>query len=128
MCGRRILFAGFAARMEDTTAEGRDVWRTVGGRGLRDGAGKRVDEVLRGRPQLSVSTPTSGRPQPRTRGNEWRKTAEQGAERFMAKWIAAENAWAELQHAVKCPNVMKRIKERIAQHKHARAGSLVIVA
>ena len=31
---------------------------------------------------------------------EWHMTAEQGAERFMAKWIAAEKARAGLRHAV----------------------------
>ena len=31
----------------------------------------------------------------------------------MAKWIAAEKARAELRHAVVCPNVMGRIKDRI---------------
>ena len=36
---------------------------------------------------------------------EWRKTAEQGAEHFMVKWIAAEKARAGLWHAVVCPNV-----------------------
>ena len=32
---------------------------------------------------------------------EWRRTADQGAECFMAKWIAAEKARAGLRHAVK---------------------------
>ena len=45
---------------------------------------------------------------------EWRKTAEQGAESFMAKWIAAEEVRAGLRHAVVCPNVTGRTKERIA--------------
>ena len=40
---------------------------------------------------------------------EWHRTAEQGAEHFMAKWIAAEKARAGLRHAVVvvvvCPNV-----------------------
>ena len=45
----------------------------------------------------------------------------------MAKWIAAEKVRARLRHAVVCPNVMGRAKERIAQSKRARAGSLVIV-
>ena len=58
---------------------------------------------------------------------EWRKTAEQGAKRFMEKWIAAEKARAGLRHAVVCPNVTGRTKERIAQSKRARAGSLAIV-
>ena len=34
----------------------------------------------------------------------WRRTAEQGAERFMAKQIAAEEARAGLRHAAGCPN------------------------
>ena len=39
---------------------------------------------------------------------EWRRTAEQGTEHFMAKWIAAEEARAGLRHAVVCPNVTER--------------------
>ena len=45
---------------------------------------------------------------------EWYRTAEQGTEHyFMAKWIAAEKARAGLWHAVVCPNVTERTKERI---------------
>ena len=58
---------------------------------------------------------------------EWRRTAEQGAENFMAKWIAAEKARARLWHAVVCPNVTGRTKERIAQSKRARAGLFALV-
>ena len=58
---------------------------------------------------------------------EWLKTAEQGAERFMTKWIAAEKASAGLRYAVICPNMTGRTKERIAQSKRARAGSLAII-
>ena len=58
---------------------------------------------------------------------KWRRTAQQGAERFMAKWIAAEEARAGLRHAIACPNVMGRTKERIAQSKGARAGSVALV-
>ena len=57
----------------------------------------------------------------------WRKAAEQGAERSMAKYIAAEKARAGLRHVVVCPNVTDRTKERIARSKRARAGSLAIV-
>ena len=53
---------------------------------------------------------------------EWRRTAEQGAEHFMAKWIPAEKARAGLRYAVVCPNVTGRTKESIAQSKRARAG------
>ena len=45
---------------------------------------------------------------------EWRKTGEQGAEHFMARWIATEKARAGLRHSVVCPNVMGRTKRRIA--------------
>ena len=46
---------------------------------------------------------------------EWRRTAEQEAEHFVAKWIVAEKAKAGLRHAVVCWNVTGRTKERIAQ-------------
>ena len=58
---------------------------------------------------------------------EWRRTAEKGAEHFMAKWIVAEKTKAGLRHAVVCPNVTGRTKERIAQSKRARAVSLALV-
>ena len=58
---------------------------------------------------------------------KWRRTSEQGAERFMAEWIAAEKARARLPHAAVCPNVTGRTKERVIQSKRARAGSFAIV-
>ena len=59
---------------------------------------------------------------------EWRRTAEQRAEYFMAKWLASKEARAGLRHAVGCPNVTGRTKERIPQSKRARrAGSLALV-
>ena len=58
---------------------------------------------------------------------EWRRTAEQGAEHFMEKWIVAENTKAGLRHAGVRPNVTGRTKERIAQSKRTRAGSLALV-
>ena len=45
----------------------------------------------------------------------------------MAKWIVAEKAKTGLPHAVVCPNVTGRIKERVAQSKRARAGLLAIL-
>ena len=45
---------------------------------------------------------------------EWRRTVKQGAEHFMAKWIAAEKSRAGLRLAVVCPNVTGRTKERIS--------------
>ena len=58
---------------------------------------------------------------------KWRRTAEQGEKRFMAKWIAEKKARAGLRHAVVCQNVTGMAKERIAQSKRAHAGSLAIV-
>ena len=58
---------------------------------------------------------------------EWRRTAEEEAEHFMAKWIVAEKTKAGLRHAVVCPNVTGRTRKRIAQSKRARAGSLALV-
>ena len=122
---RRILFlAGFVVRLEDTRLPKCVMFGELVGRGVgRKKSGWGVSCMTF---ELSVSTPTSGRLQPRTRG-EWRKTAEQGAERFMAKWIAAEKARAGLRHAVVCPNVTGRTKGRIAQSNRVRAGSLAIV-
>ena len=75
--------------------------------------------------ELSASTPTSATAAQDE--GEWRRTAEQGAEHFMAKWIAEEKAKAGLRHAVVCPNVTGSTKKRIAQSKRARAGSLALV-
>ena len=69
--------------------------------------------------------------QSRTRGNDAGRRNKgggtRGVERFMAEWIAAEKARARLRHAVACPDVTGRTKERIAQRKRARAGSLATV-
>ena len=46
----------------------------------------------------------------------------------MVKWIIAEKAKAGLRRAVLCPNVTGRAKERIAQSKRVRAGSLALVS
>ena len=56
--------------------------------------------------------------------------AKQGAERFMAKWIAAAKVKAGgLRHAVVHPNVTGRTKDMITQQsKRVRAGSLATVA
>ena len=58
---------------------------------------------------------------------EWLRTAKQGAECFMAKWIAVERARAGLRHAETCPNVTGRTKERVAQSKRARTGLLATI-
>ena len=45
----------------------------------------------------------------------------------MAKLIVEAKPKAGLRHAVVCPNVTGRTKERIAQSKRARTGSLALV-
>ena len=79
--------------------------------------------------ELSASTSTSQwTTAAQDEGEWWCRTEEQGAEHFMAKWIAAEKTRTGLRHAVVCPNVTgRRAKERIAQSKQARAGSLALV-
>ena len=77
---RRILLAGVLARMEDTRLSKCVMFgELIGGAGCV-GARKKND-------------------------GEWRKTAEQEAEMFMAEWMAAEKLRAELRHVVVCPNV-----------------------
>ena len=98
------------------------------GAGLRGGAGKRVDGVTPGLPQVfryqrrdqwTIATEDEG---------GWCKTAEQGAERFMAKWIAAEKARTGRRHAVVCPNMTGRTnKKRIASSNRPHPGSLTRV-
>ena len=104
----------------------RDVLRIGGGRGLRGGAGKRVDGVFPGRPQSFWHQRRQWTTAAQDEG-EWRRTAEQGAEHFMAEWTGAEKAKAGRRHAAVCPNVTGMTKDRIAQSKRARAGSFAIV-
>ena len=79
----------------------RDVRRFGGGRGLCGGSGKRVDgcflDDLRAFGINADQWATAGQDE-----GEWRRTAEQVAEHFMVKWIAAEEARAGLRHAVVC--------------------------
>ena len=124
---RRILFAGFVARMEDTRLPKCVMFgEMVGGAGCvgcqeKEGMGCFPDDLRAfgiNADQWTTAAQNEG---------EWRRTAEQGAEHFMAKWIVAEKAKAGVRHAVVCPNVTGRAKKRIAQCKRARAGSLALV-
>ena len=110
------------AHGERETAEVRDVRRAGGRRRLHRRAGKMVD-------MMSPVRPQSLRYQRRSVDDcgKWCKVTEQGAERFMAKWISAEKARAGLRHAVVCPNVTGRTKERIAQSKRAHVDSFAMV-
>ena len=122
---RRILLVIFVACMEGTRLPKCVMFgEMVGGAGCMGGGRKKSERgVLWTTSELSVSTPTSGPLQPKTK-REWRRTAEQGAGRFMAKYMAAEKDRARRGHAVVCSNVTGRTKDIIVKSKRARAGSL----
>ena len=122
-----MLFAGFVARMEDTRLPKCVMFgELVGSTGCVGGQKKEGMECfldnLRAFGINADQWTTAAQDE-----EEWRRTAEQGAEHFVAKLIAAEKTRAGLQHAVICPNVTRRTKERIVQSKRARAGSLALV-
>ena len=124
---RRILFAGFVARMEDTRLPKCVMFgEMVGGAGCVGGQEKEwmgcfLDDLRAF--GINADQWTTAALDER----EWGRTTEQGAEHFMAKWIDAEKTKAGLRHAGVCPNVTGRTKERIVQSKRARAGSLAPV-
>ena len=102
---RRILFAGFVARMEDTRLPKCMMFgERVGGPGCVGGQEKEwmgcfLDDLRASginADQWTTAAQNEG---------EWCRTVEQGAEHFMAKWIVAEKTKAGLRHAVGCPNV-----------------------
>ena len=121
------MFAEFVARMEDTRLPKCVMFgELVGGRGLLGGPEKEWMGCFLDDPGAFGTNAGHWTAAAQDEG-EWRKTAEQGAERFMAQWIAAWKFRAELRHAVVCPNVTRRTKERIIQSKRVRAGSLTLV-
>ena len=124
---RRILFAGFVARMEDTRLPKCMMFgEMVRGAGCVGGQEKEwmgcfLDDLSVfsiNADQWTTAAQDEG---------DWRRTAERGAEHFMAKLIVAEKAKAGLRHAVVCSNVTGGTKKRIAQSKRDRAGSLALV-
>ena len=128
---RRILFAGFVARMEDMRLPRCVIFgELVGGAGCVGGQEKEwMGCFLDDLEAFGINAdhrPVDDCNVAQDEG-EWRRSAEQGAEHFTVKWIAAEKARAGIRHAVLCPNVTGSTKERIAQSKRARAGSLVTV-
>ena len=124
---RRIFFAGFVARMEDTRLPKCVMFgEMMGGAGCVGGQEKEwmgcfLDD-LRAFDINADQWTTAAQDE-----EEWRRTAEQGAEHFMEKWIVAKKTKAGLRPTVVCPNVTGRTKERIAQIKRACAGSLALV-
>ena len=124
---RRIPSGGIVARMEDTRLTKCVMFEElvedagcVGGKGKEGMGCLRDDLKLFGInvDQWTTAVQDEG---------EWRKMAEQGAERVMAKWSAAEKARAGLRYAAVCPYGTGRTNERIVESNRARAGSLAIV-
>ena len=124
---RRILFAGFVVRIEDTRLPTCVMFgEIVGGAGCVGTRKKSGWGVSWTTSELSASTPTSGRRQPRTRGN----VAERQNKGRNISWrngSLQRKPKAGLRHAVVYPNVAGKAKEKIAQGKRARAGSLALV-
>ena len=117
---RRIMFAGIVARMEDTRLQKCVMVGTlVGGAGcVRTQEKEWMVCLLDGLRAFGTNAhqwTTAAQDE-----GGWHKAAEQGAERFMAKLIAAENVRAGLRPAVVCPIITVRSKERIAQSKRVR--------
>ena len=103
-----------------------DVRKLCGGRGLRGGQEKELMgcflEDLRAFGINADQWTTAAQDE-----GERRRTADQRAGRFKAKWIAAEEARAGLREEVVCPNVTGGTKQKIAQSKWARADSLAFL-
>ena len=123
----RILIAGFVARIEDMSLPKCVVpVELVEGAGCVEGQGNEwIGCFLDDHRAFGVNADqwtTAAQDE-----GKWRRTAEQEAERFMAKLIAAGKAKARLRRAVVCPSVTGRTKKRKTQSKRARAGSLAIV-
>ena len=108
---RRILFAGFVARMEDMRLS-----RCAMFGELLVGAG-----CMRGRKKSGWGVSWMTSEFLISNADQWTTAAQ-------AKGIAAENARVGLRHAEGCPNVVGWSKDRIAQNKRARAGSLAIIS
>ena len=124
---RGILFAGFVARMEDTRLPKCVIFgELVGGAGCVGGQEKECTGCFLDDLRAFGINANHWTTAAQDKG-EWRRTAEQRVEHFMAKWIAADKARAGLRHAVVCPNVTGRTKKRIVQSKRTRSGSLALV-
>ena len=108
------MFAGFVAPMEDTRVPKCVMFgEMVGGAGCVGGQEKEwmgcILDDLRAFGINADQWTTAAQDE-----GECRRTAEQEAEHFMARWIAAEEVRAGLRHAVVCPNVTGRTKKKIA--------------
>ena len=113
-------------RMEDTSLLKYVMFgELVGGRGCVGEQEKRWVEGFLDDLRALLSARTIGRLQPRTRRNGTRRR-NKGRNVSWRNGSLQIKTRAGLRHAVVCPSVTGRTKERIAQSKRARAGSIVI--
>ena len=92
------MFAGFVALMENTNLPKCGmVGKLVGGKGCVESQKKECMGCCLDDLRAFGINADQGTTAAQDKG-EGRKTAEQGAERFMAKWIAAEKVRAGLRH------------------------------
>ena len=109
------------------TAEVRDVRRIGKGHELCGGPGKGVDEVFPGRPQSFRHERRSGNDCSPGRGGMAKNGGTRGGTFHGEMGRCRESQGWTTRHAVVCPNATGRTKQRIAQSKRARAGSLALV-
>ena len=106
------MFAGFVVRMEDTRLPKCLMFgQLVGSAGRMGGQEKgwmwRSLHDLRSFGINADQWTTAAQDE-----GKWCRTVEQGAEHFMAKWVAAEKSRSGRRHAVVCQNVTERTTER----------------
>ena len=126
---RWILFAVFVARMEDTRLPKRVMFgKLMGCTGCVGGQEKEwMGCLLDDLRYFGINTDqwtTAAQDE-----GEWRRTAEQGQRggTFYGEMDRCRESSTGLRHAVVCPNVAIRTKERTAQSRRARVSSLVKV-
>ena len=121
---RRILFAGVVARMEDIRRPKRVMFgELVGGAVFAGEQEKEWMGCLLDDFRAFGIDPDKWTIAAQDEG-EWHRTAKQGSELFITKWVAAERARAASRHAETCPNVTGKTREGVAQSKRARTGLL----
>ena len=127
---RHILFAKSVARMEDTILpDCVMLGELVVGCGLRGKAGKKVDGVFPGRPQSFQHQRRSvGIDRPGRAGMAQDGVTRGGTFHGEMDHCRESQAWTTALHAVVCPNVTRRTKDKIAQSKRVRADLLAITS
>ena len=121
LCKRRILFAGFVARTEDSRLpKCAMLGELVGGASCVGGQEKEWMGCFLDDLEAFGTNADQWRPQPRTRGNSEGRRNKGLNVSWRNKSLQRKPG---LDYCL-CPNVKGRTKDRIVQSKRARAGSL----